>query len=174
MTLVKKYKKDEEEIKLCETAIKGESSLPMLIANTGNTTVKVRKGEELDHALPLRSIDRVRTGEGRFSRGGKVQVNEEEETQPGGLVIWGTPKMRRSMNKGPEKQEKLKINCNVRSVPIVADSSEWEEEEEQEEEGEISLRPVPARFRDGDRSEVDADKSVGWEEIERKRERERG
>ena len=39
-------------------------------------------GEEVGYAFPLRSIDRVWTGEGKFSRTGKVEVNEEEIIAP--------------------------------------------------------------------------------------------
>ena len=61
-------------MKLCEAMIRSESTLRMLIPNTRKTTVKVRKGEKLGHAFPLRSIDRVRTEEGRFSRPGSVEA----------------------------------------------------------------------------------------------------
>ena len=67
---------------LCVAVVKGTRILPTLIANIGNKTIKVLRGEELGHTLPLRNISQVELPQGIISNYRGTEVKEDNIVAP--------------------------------------------------------------------------------------------
>lgn len=44
----------------CDSLVKRLGTIPLLLTNTANKTIKIKQGEELAHACPVREIKQVR------------------------------------------------------------------------------------------------------------------
>lgn len=69
MILVEEYSPEKDEVTFCETVVEAAEIMPIMLANQ---VIKIRKGEELENALPLRSIQRLKfdKGEGKKDQSG--------------------------------------------------------------------------------------------------------
>lgn len=51
---------EENEVVMCKTVVNAAEIVPMMLVNEASRTVKVKKGEEVGRALPLRNMQRIR------------------------------------------------------------------------------------------------------------------
>ena len=57
------------------SSVKGSGTVPLLPTNSANKTIRIKRGEELAHAYPVREVDQVRIrNEDRFRN--RTEVNE--------------------------------------------------------------------------------------------------
>ena len=55
--------------------MKGSGTVPLLLTNSANKTIRIKRGEELAHAYPVREVDQLRIrNEDRFRN--RTEVNE--------------------------------------------------------------------------------------------------
>ena len=69
------YDNNEGEVTVCSSLVKQSRAVPLLLTNSANKTIRIKRGEELAHAYPVREIDQVRIrNEDRFRN--RTEVNE--------------------------------------------------------------------------------------------------
>lgn len=70
--------KSDEEVSIWESILEGDKVIPMLISNTSSKTVKVKKGEKVGQASPIRNVSPVRIP-GNSQRSRKATSCERKE-----------------------------------------------------------------------------------------------
>lgn len=56
MNLIRKYSPEKEEMALCQTVVKGEEIMPIMLTSWANKMVKISKGGVVGKIVPIRSI----------------------------------------------------------------------------------------------------------------------
>ena len=54
------YDNNEGEVTVCKSLVKGSGTVPLLLTNSANKTIRIKRGDELAHAYPVREVDQVR------------------------------------------------------------------------------------------------------------------
>ena len=78
------YDNNEGEVTVCSSLVKGPRTIPLLLTNSANKTIRIKQGEELAQAYPIREIKQVRIRNENMSRN-KTEVYElrdEDITDP--------------------------------------------------------------------------------------------
>ena len=69
------YDNKEGKVTVCSSLVKGSVTVPLLLTNSANKTIRIKPGEELAQAYPLREVDQVRIkNENRFRNRTAVNV----------------------------------------------------------------------------------------------------
>ena len=69
------YDNNEGEVTVCSSLVKGSGTVPLLLTNSANKTIRIKRGEELAHAYSVREVDQVRIrNKDRFKN--RTEVNE--------------------------------------------------------------------------------------------------
>ena len=72
---IDEYDNSEGEVTVCSLLVKGSGTIPLLLTNSANKNLRIKRGEELAHAYPVREVDQVRIrNEDRFRI--RTEVNE--------------------------------------------------------------------------------------------------
>ena len=69
------YDNNEGEVTVCNSLVKGSRIVPLLLTNSANKTIRIKRGEELAQAYPIREVEQVRIRNENRSRN-KTEVNE--------------------------------------------------------------------------------------------------
>ena len=70
-----RYDNKEGEVTVCSSLLKGSGTVPLLLTNSANKNIRIKRGEELAQAYPVREVDQVRIrNENRFRN--RTEVNE--------------------------------------------------------------------------------------------------
>ena len=54
------YDNNEGEVTVCNSLVKGSVAVPLFLTNSANKTIRIKRGEELAQAYPVREVDQVR------------------------------------------------------------------------------------------------------------------
>ena len=78
------YDNNEGEVTVCSSLMKGSGTVPLLLTNSANKTIRIKQGKELAHAYPVREVDLVRIrNEDRFRNRTEVyELRDEDITVP--------------------------------------------------------------------------------------------
>ena len=69
------YDNNEGEVTVCSSLVKRSGTVPLLLTNSANKTIRIKRGEELANAYPVREVDQLRIrNEDRFRN--RTEVNE--------------------------------------------------------------------------------------------------
>ena len=75
ITPTDEYDNKEGEVIVCSSLVKGSGTIPLLLTNSANKTIRIKRKEELAQAYPVREVDQVRIrNEDRFRN--RTEVNE--------------------------------------------------------------------------------------------------
>ena len=69
---------------VCSSLVKGSGTVPLLLTNSANKTIRIKRREELVQAYPVREVDQVRIrNENRFRNRNEVnELRDEDITVP--------------------------------------------------------------------------------------------
>lgn len=70
---------EENEITLCEAVVEAAELVPITIVNQAHKTIKVKRGEEMGKALPLRTLNRVKFEEKQGKHVGQPEGIADKE-----------------------------------------------------------------------------------------------